>query len=66
MYRIHLIKRAKEIIAITLIIIVGILIAHLFCSISVSKYERVGKFCDSVKGSSCTHYEVERILKRGY
>lgn len=66
MYKIHLTKKAKEIISIASLLIVVILVAYFFCNITKSKYEKAGKFCDSLKGSTCTHYEVESILKRGY
>lgn len=65
MYKIHLKKRAKKIITVICILIVVLFIAHLFCN-NLDKYERAGKFCDSVKGTTCTHYEVETIMKRGY
>lgn len=63
---IRLKKRAKEIISIIVTLIVGIFIAHLLCNISIRKYEKAGKFCDSIKGYTCTHYEIEQILRRGY
>ncbi len=64
MKKLKLRKWVKVAIAIILLVIIAIILTH-FILTSINGFNEGSIQCDQIKGSTCSYYEVQKLIKTG-